>query len=68
MKKFRISVFLSPEFAEQFKAACDQSGMSMSTFGSICIQLGYSALQMSTNKDFKPFFESAMREIEDAKK
>jgi len=68
--RLRVNVFLTPEFADQFRAVADQNKMSLTNLGSICIQLGFSALQMAGNKEFKPYFENAIKEIEenDAKK
>lgn len=69
-KKFRLNVYMAPEFAEEFKVVAKKNDMTFTNLGSICIQLGYAALQMAGNKEFKPYFESALKEIEakDAKK
>ena len=63
-ERLRVNVFLTKEFGEEFKKTASKSGMSLTGLGSICIQLGYSALQMSTNKEFQPYFESAVNEIQ----
>jgi hypothetical protein len=64
-ERLRVNVFLPDDFSKEFKNTAAKSGMSLTALGSICIQLGYSALQMSSNKEFQPYFESAIKELQE---
>jgi len=60
-KKVRINVYLQPELAEELVKKAEQLGMNKTNITSLAVHVGFQAIKMATDPQFKDYFANEIK-------